>query len=352
MTIVRIVLADPRTGGPPDGGAVNGQQLIVLADDAGQRAVPLWLPGLDFKLLWLLLDRPAGDAVMAGVLEETAARLLHAAGVAVTVVDIGQAGEDVPELRSGTAAARVGLATAAGTRHVTVSAGYGLKLAVAAGAPVRVADAVMDRLAVPVHGEDVHAPFLLPGQLLHAAGITVTAVTPTDVGPAVTATRVDIAVPGGTRQVTTRLADGLALAVTTGAPLAVDDPVMDRLAEPVTGPDPLSPFRSRQQAPPPEHTRFEPRNLAFTDGLHRWQLDGTFLRQVTGPHDQDYSCTTEDGRVILAAAVPGPAGFAVLRQEIEPDDYRGRAVTFRGHLRTTDVAGRAGLVLRVPRQGR
>jgi hypothetical protein len=169
----------------------------------------------------------------------------------------------------------------------------------------------------------------------------------------VTATRVDIAVPGGTRQVTTRLADGLALAVITGAPLAVDDPVMDRLAEPVTGPDPLGPFRSRQQAPPgpPEHTRFEPRNLAFTDGLRRWQLDGTFLRQA-GFHDQDYSCTTEDGRAILTAAVPEPAGFAFLGQEIEPDDYRGRAVTFRGDLRTTDVADRAGLVLRIPREGR
>ena len=32
---------------------------------------------------------------MAGVLEETAARLLHAAGVAVTAVDIEPAGEDV-----------------------------------------------------------------------------------------------------------------------------------------------------------------------------------------------------------------------------------------------------------------
>ena len=50
----------------------------------------------------------------------------------------------------------------------------------------------------------------MTGQLLHAAGITVTAVTVTDLGPAVTAMRVDIAVPGGTRQVTTRLADGLA----------------------------------------------------------------------------------------------------------------------------------------------
>ena len=56
--------------------------------------------------------------------------------------------------------------------------------------------------------------------------------------------------------------------------------------------------------------------------------------------------------MILAAAVPGPAGFAVLSQEIEAEDYHDRTVTFRGRLRTTDVAGRAGLVLRVPRQGR
>jgi RNA polymerase sigma factor (sigma-70 family) len=258
MTAVRIAHADPSPGRQPVG-------LVVLADDAGHRALPVRLPAPDGGAFWRLLARP------------------------------GDRDQEHPD-----------------------DAGQ------------------------------------MTGQLLHAAGITVTAVTVTDLGPAVTATRVDIAVPGGTRLVTTRLADGLALAVITAAPLAVDEPVMDRLAEPVTGPDPLSPFRSRQQAPPgpPEHTRFEPRNLAFTDGLHRWQLDGTFLRQVTGSHDQDYSCTTEDGRAILTAAVPGPAGFAFLSQEIEPDDYRGRAVTFRGDLRTTDVADRAGLVLRIPRQGR
>jgi len=42
VTIVRIVLADPRSGRVPEGSAVNGQQLIVLADDTGHRAVPLW----------------------------------------------------------------------------------------------------------------------------------------------------------------------------------------------------------------------------------------------------------------------------------------------------------------------
>jgi hypothetical protein len=89
--------------------------------------------------------------------------------------------------------------------------------------------------------------------------------------------------------------------------------------------------------------------MAFTDGLDRWQLGGTFLRQGTG---FDYSATTEDGRAILAAAVPEPAGFAFLAQEIEPDDYRGRTVTFRGELRTAQADGRAGLVLRVTSPGR
>jgi len=258
MTAVRIAHAEPWSGRQHDG-------LVVLADDAGHRALPVRLPGRS-GVFWRLFARP----------------------------------ED------------------RGEEHPADDAGE------------------------------------MTGHLLRAAGITVTAVTVTDLGPGVTATRIDIAAPGGTRQMTARLADGLALAVITGAPLAVDDPVMDRLAQPVTGPGLLSPFRSRQQAPPgpPENRRFEPRNLAFTDGLHRWQLDGTFLRQATGSHDQDYSCTTEDGRAILTAAVPEPAGFAFLSQEINADDYRGRAVVFRGALRSTDVADRAGLVLRIIREGR
>jgi RNA polymerase sigma factor (sigma-70 family) len=192
------------------------------------------------------------------------------------------------------------------------------------------------------------------GQLMQAAGITLTGVTVTDLGPGVTATRIAIAGPGaaagpgGTRPVTASLADGLTLAVITGAPLAVDDPVMDRLAQPVTGPDLLSQFRSQETPPRPSRRRFEPRNMAFTDGLDRWQLGGTFLRQGTG---LDYSATTKDGRAILAAASTEPAGFAFLAQEIEPDDYRGHTVTFRGELRTSQADGRAGLVLRASSPG-
>jgi hypothetical protein len=265
VTIVRIVLADPRSGQVPDGSAVNGQQLIALADDAGHRAVPLWLGAAGAKLLLALLGRPAGDAVMAGVLEEAAARLLHAAGVAVAAVDIEPASADVPDLRSDTVAARVALGTAARSRQVTVSAGYGLRLAVVTGAPVRVGDAVMDRLAVPVRGEDVLAPFLFP-----AAGRP----------------------PGG------------------------------------PGPRP----------------RLEPRNMAVNDGLNRWELAGSFLA-AGRPHWQDYSCAAAGRSAVLASAVPEPSGSAVLAQEIFAEDYLGRTVTFRGQLRTSGVAGQAGLYL-------
>ncbi|HLK77126.1 MAG TPA: bifunctional nuclease domain-containing protein [Streptosporangiaceae bacterium] len=254
MTAVRIAHADPWPGRTPDGRMSVRQVLVVLADDAGHRALPIRLPAQNSGF-WRLLARP----------------------------------EDRDEQ----------------------------------------------------HPDD-HAEEMT-GQLLDAAGITVTAVTITDLGPGVTAARVDIAAPGRTRQVTTSLADGLALAVITSAPLAVDGPVMDRLAEPVTGPDLLGPFRSRLREDADLGPRFEPRNLTFTDGLRGWRLAGPHLRDA-GP---DYSCTIEDGRVILTAAVPEPAAFAFLMQEIYAEDYHDRTVTFRGDLRATGVADRAGLLLRV-----
>jgi hypothetical protein len=106
---------------------------------------------------------------MAGVLVETAARLLGAAGVTVTAVDLQVTNQDAVELRSTDVAARVELGTAGGTRHVMLSAGYGLALAAASGAPVRVADAVMVRLAVPVQDDD-SADAVHPGGGRQATG--------------------------------------------------------------------------------------------------------------------------------------------------------------------------------------
>ena len=177
MTTVRVVFAlqSLRAARAPDGSEVPDwrlyQRLIVLADtvptkDGSHRAVPLWLRVFGHKDLLgrvAQLSRPgraAADAEMASGLLETAVRLLRTAGTEVSAVGIEPASDDVPELRWDTVAARVELATATGTRPVTVSAEYGLALAAVAGAPVRVADTVMDRLAIPVPGEDMLAPFL------------------------------------------------------------------------------------------------------------------------------------------------------------------------------------------------
>ena len=55
---------------------------------------------------------------------------------------------------------RIRLDGAGGTRHVTAGLGLGVALAAAAGAPVRLADAVLDRVARPVAGDDLLTPFL------------------------------------------------------------------------------------------------------------------------------------------------------------------------------------------------
>ncbi len=94
-------------------------------------------------------DRSAFDAHMARVdarpgpsPDELTDRLLRAAGARVTAVDVDELGPEVT-------VARIELATPAGPEHVTARLLDGLAAAIISGAPIRVAHAVMDRLAVP-----------------------------------------------------------------------------------------------------------------------------------------------------------------------------------------------------------
>jgi hypothetical protein len=167
-------------------------------------------------------------------------------------------------------------------------------------------------------------------------------------GPETTAARIELDTPSGPRQVMGRLADGLALAAAVGAPVRVADPVMDQLAVQVHGDDLLGPFLEREPAAAEYHVpRRTSRNLAFTDGLDGWQLHGNFLRDASGSHWHDYSCTTEGQAAMLSSAVPHRFGSAQLSQQIRADHYRGRTVVFRGELRAEDIAGQARLYLRV-----
>ena len=263
MTTVRVARAEDLI--PP------GQPLpirafthvIVLADEASGRELPVWLPGFDGHRVAGLLDHPAGsvtraEAAAARNADELAGPLLRAAGASVTGVDIDELGPDVT-------AARIAVAAATGTRHVTARLADGLAIAIATGAPLRVADPVLARLGAAASG-----------------------------GPAPT------------------------------PPAALDDAL-------------------RQHGRP----RYEPRNLDFAAGLEGWLFGGSFDMHASEAHWQDYSCAVEHGTVVVASAVPDPAGFALLRQAMFGDDYRGATITFRGEFRSTDAPRMAGLFLRV-----
>jgi hypothetical protein len=165
MTGVRIVHVEPWPGRLREAGFAISQFLVLLADDAGRRALPVWLNGIDGDPLWRILGKPTCGAGMAGTAEELTGRLLQAAGVAVTGVDIDDLDVETtapPRLRPASrplAEAQIALGVLGGTRHATARLGFCLALAAAAGAPVRVADAVLDRLAVAIQDGDLIRQF-------------------------------------------------------------------------------------------------------------------------------------------------------------------------------------------------
>ena len=269
MTNVSVARIERRIPPGPDPIGIPAH-VVMLADDAGRRVLPIWGEFNRRRFPQLFGPSAAGDegagTAEAQTVDELTARLLRAVGASVVGVDIDELGPEVP-------AARINLAIPAGIRHVTARVVEGLAVAITAGAPIRVADAVMDRLAVPLPDDD----------------------------------------------------------------------------QPVPLPEPTAALAALSHAGRP---RYEPRNLAFAEGLDGWRLGGSFTGHASDSHWQDYSCAAEDGSAVLSATVPQPAGFAFLGQEMFADDYRCAVVTFRGEFRTRDSAGTgaassAGLFLRV-----
>ena len=157
MTTVRIAHTEPWPGRRMGGrGFRISSFLVVLADDAGGRALPIWLIGPEGHGLF----RGDGHHPHPEPAEVITARLLRAADVTVTGVDIDELdpalttgprrGRDTPR-----ATTRIEF-TAAGTaepRQLPVRIGYALAMAAATGAPIRVADQLMDQLAVPAQSD-------------------------------------------------------------------------------------------------------------------------------------------------------------------------------------------------------
>jgi hypothetical protein len=286
VTTIRIAHAEPRPGRLANGGFHTLGHLVVLADDANHRAVPIWMEGADD--LASLLERPADWVIADGVPQELATRLLGAARARVTGVDIYVTEADAAELSPELAVARIGLSGPAGTRQVTADLGLGLALAAAAGAPVRLADEVLDRLAVPVPGDDLLTPFL--DRVPPAAWPR----------PGHAPPRWPLAAPHGRPRHEPRNLDFA---------VGLDGWHLDSWPGP--GPD----------------------QPGAADG---------------GP---DYAAAAEGPSAVLSSTVPRPAGSAALVQAVYADDYRGTTVTFSGEVSGDLIAGQAGLRLEILRHG-
>jgi RNA polymerase sigma-70 factor (ECF subfamily) len=192
----------------------------------------------------------------------------------------------------------------------------------------------------------------LAGQLLHAIGAAVTGVDIAELGPEVIAAQITVTGPAGARQVTARLADGLAVAITAAASVRVAGPVMDKLAVPAGTTVIRDPRQPGSPGPARPHrrlrARYEPRNVAFAGGLDGWRFGGSFTEHASASHWHDYTCAAGHQAAVISSAVPEPAGFAFLGQEVFADDYRGATVIFRAQVRlTADGPGRARLFLRL-----
>ena len=292
MTTVRIAHAEPRPGNLGDGRVVIRGFLVVLADDSGRRALPLWLhaqPGA--HALWELLERPPVDTTAAEEPADLVIRLLGAAGARVTGVDIDAAG-----VGGGTDASprlllpddtevRVGISGRSGVCYAPARIGLALALALATDAPVHVADPVMERFAVPVQDGDLFAPFA------------------------------DVIPP--------------------------PDPRLKGRQPPF--------FAVAGRRP-----RFEPRNMGFADELDRWDLDLSRLAGAeeagSAAHQTDFGAAAEDGSAILSSALPDPRGSAALVQTIYADDYRDTTVAFSADVRTDAASDRAALRIQVFRR--
>ena len=110
VTTLRIAHAEPRPGRLANGGFQTVGYLVVLADDAGHRAVSIWMQDAgDLSHLLDVAGLPADQVIDAGVPQELTTRLLGAARARVTGVDIDVTQGDAAELSPEVTVARIGL---------------------------------------------------------------------------------------------------------------------------------------------------------------------------------------------------------------------------------------------------
>jgi RNA polymerase sigma-70 factor (ECF subfamily) len=198
----------------------------------------------------------------------------------------------------------------------------------------------------------------LAAKVLTAAGGAIRAVRVGELADGLLFGTLVISGPAGDSEVTAGLGDALGLARLQECPILASEDLMARHGVTVP-PGEQAEDLLIGRAGLPAQARNDgagrsalPRNLRFAGGLEHWSLRGSFLHDASGGHWQDYACGVGQGpdavtaSGYLKAQVPGPAGFADLRQGILADAYRGRRVRLSADIKT-DATEKAGLYLRV-----
>jgi bifunctional DNase/RNase len=199
----------------------------------------------------------------------------------------------------------------------------------------------------------------LADKVLTAAGAAIRAVRVGELDDGLLFGTLIVGGPAGDSEVTAGLGDALGLARLQDCPILAGEDIMASHAVTVPPGEQAEDLLIRRAGLPAQARDDSsgrgaaPRNLRFADGLEHWVLRGDFLKDASGSHWQDYACGTGPGpgpataSGYLKSQVPGPAGFADLRQGILADAYRGHRVRLSADVKTAGATRKAGLYLRV-----
>jgi RNA polymerase sigma factor (sigma-70 family) len=131
-----VVRMSPENGDPA--GVVGDTRLVLLKEMDGERRLPIWVGAPEGAALALQLG---GEAMPRPMTADLMAKLIEAAGATVEHVAVNS-------LREETFYATIALATAGETKEVDARPSDALNLALRVGAPIHVADKVMETNAM------------------------------------------------------------------------------------------------------------------------------------------------------------------------------------------------------------
>ena len=239
--------------------------------------------------------------------------------------------------------------------------------------PLKLTRAAKQPLATRIYDMSLQGPDLsdpvgidFVANLLQAMGGTIEEVRIEELQEHVLYAKVRLKSQSGSHEVKARVSDGLSFAMQTNSPIFVENTILDRLGMDLPMDD-GRPWEHRFKEmmlrfagmPIPaglaqSKPRFkQPENMHFEHGLDHWDLnqhvphpvgEAPQLYYESGIDPNSPQGTTSG---YLKATSGDPPQYAVLRQGILADDYRGQRIRLSGDVKAEGVEHQAGLYVRI-----